>query len=368
MTFRKGAAVTVLVLLVSGSVMPARAADAPDMAIVAKAASAVDQALHWLRTTQKPDGSYGGHLGVTALVVTALAKSPRAYREEDGPFMRDAVASIRRAQRPDGAFAQPGGYEMYTTALSVIALKALGDARHDEALRKAQAWMKQQQTVEAQGYQPGDKFYGGFGYGSSLRPDLSNTQYAIEALRASGLAPNDPVFAKALTFIQRIQNRTESNAEPGALDDGGFAYYPGFSFAPAGGWTSTGSMSYAGIKSFLFLELQPGDPRVQAAIRWATKHYTVDENPGMGATGWYYYVDVFSRAWAMARTGTVILADGSRRDWFLDLATRLLAEQRPEGYWVNARAPRFWEDRPELATAHAVLALTYGIQARTARK
>lgn len=344
--------------IVSG---PARAAD-PD--IVQKSGAAIDRALRWLRTTQKPDGSYGGHLGVTTLAVTAMARSPRAYREEDGPFMRDAVASIRRSQRSDGAFAQPGGYEMYTTALGVIALKALGDRKHDEAVLRAQAWMKTQQTTEENGYRPTDKFYGGFGYGSSLRPDLSNTQYAIEALRASGLAPNDPVFTKALAFVQRIQNRTESNDQQGASDDGGFAYYPGFSFAPGGGWTSTGSMTYAGIKSFLFLDLPPNDPRVQAAITWAAKHYTVDENPGLGASGYYYYVDVFARAWALAKTDAAVVADGTKRDWFADLATRLLAEQRPEGYWINTRSPRFWEDRPELATSHAVLALSYGIEAR----
>lgn len=342
------------------------AAGQADPQLVEKVGSAIDRGLRWLRSAQKPDGPWGEHLGITALAVTAMAKSHRAYREADGPFMSNSIAYIRRAAKPDGSITYGGGNEMYTTALSVIALKALQDPKHDGIIQNAQKWMKAQQTVEHNGYGPQEKFYGGFGYGSSLRPDLSNTQYAIEALRASGLASNDPVFVKAVKFIQRIQNRTESNDQPGALDDGGFAYYPGFSFA--GGWTSTGSMSYAGIKSFLFVDVDRNDPLVQAAVKWVSKNYTLDENPGMGAQGYYYYVDVFAKVWATLGTDTVVLADGTRRDWFRDLATKLLAEQRPEGYWVNSRSPRFWEDRPELATAHALLALIHGREARAGKK
>lgn len=354
-----------LVVMMATTSVPVAWAET-DAKVVDAAKSAVDRALRWLRSAQKPDGSYGSHLGITALVVAAMARSPRAYREEDGPFMRDAIAYIRKAARPDGSVTLGGGYEMYTTALSVIALKSLGDARHDDIVQKAQAWMKSQQTVEALGYRPEEKFYGGFGYGSTLRPDLSNTQYAIEALRMSGLKADDPVLVNAVKFIQRIQNRTESNDVPGALDDGGFAYYPGHSFA--GGWTSTGSMSYAGIKSLLFADVDRNDPRVRAAMKWALENYTVDENPGLGANGYYYYLDVFAKTWALVRADTVVTASGEKRDWFHDLAAKLLREQHADGYWVNTRSARFWEDRPELATAHAVLALSYGIEARTAKK
>jgi squalene-hopene/tetraprenyl-beta-curcumene cyclase len=339
---------------------PPGAAATLDPRDIAKAQSAVDRGLRWLHSAQKPDGSWAGHLGITALVLSAFARSHRHYREEDGPFIRNAVAYIRGAARPDGSITHGGGNEMYTTALSVLALKALRDPRHDDVIQKAVAWIKGQQTVEALGYRPEDKLYGGFGYGGSLRPDLSNTQYAIEALRTSGVAASDAALTKAVKFIQRVQNRTESNDVPGALDDGGFAYLPGFSFA--GGWTSSGSMTYAGIKSYIWADMDRNDPRVQAALKWISEHYTVDENPGMGAQGYYYYLDVFARTWAILKADTVIIADGTRRNWYQDLVGKLVAEQRPEGYWVNSRSARFWEDRPELATAHAILALIYGLE------
>ena len=333
-----------------------------DPALVARAESAVDKGLRWLRSAQKPDGSWGGNLGVTAMVLTAFARSHRAYREDDGPFMRNAITYIRAAAKPDGSITYGGGNEMYTTALSVLALQALKDPKHDGIIKNAQEWIKVQQTDEDLGYRPEDKLYGGFGYGSSLRPDLSNTQYAIEALRITGLPANDPTLQKAITFITRIQNRTESNDVPGALDDGGFAYYPGFSFA--GGWTSTGSMTYAGVKSFIWADMDKNDPRVQSAIKWLSKNYTLDENPGLGAQGFFYYLDVFARTWAILKADTVTTPDGVKHDWYRDLVTKLAAEQRPEGYWVNSRNGRWWEDRPELATAHALLALIYGLELR----
>lgn len=334
-----------------------------DPALVAKAERAVDNGLRWLRSVQKPDGTWGGHLGITELALAAFAKSHRAYREDDGPFMRNAITKIRNATKPDGSITEGGQNEAtktYTTALGLLALTALNDPKDKELFQRAQKWLKAQQTDEANGYKPEDKLYGGFGYGSSLRPDLSNTQFALEALRASGLPASDPVFAKAAKFISRTQNRTESNDIAGALDDGGFAYYPGFSFE--GGWTSTGSMTYAGIKSYIYADMDKNDPRVQAAMKWIIKNYTVDEHPGRGAKTYYYYIDVFARTWNILKTDVVVTEDGVAHDWFRDLVDKLVAEQRPDGFWVNSRSAESWEDRPELCTAHALLALIYGME------
>lgn len=40
-------------------------------------------------------------------------------------------------------------------------------------------------------------FYGGFGYGHNVRPDFSNTQWALMALDAAGLHLDDPTWKKA---------------------------------------------------------------------------------------------------------------------------------------------------------------------------
>ncbi|MHC4379968.1 MAG: hypothetical protein ACYSU1_02620, partial [Planctomycetota bacterium] len=47
-----------------------------------------DSYLNRIRPAQMADGSYGGNVVVTADVLTGMALSPRAYRVDDGPFIR----------------------------------------------------------------------------------------------------------------------------------------------------------------------------------------------------------------------------------------------------------------------------------------
>src|SRR5437773_7160188 len=51
--------------------------------------------------------------------------------------------------------------------------------------------------------------------------------------------------------------------------------------------SSYGSMSYAGLKSFIYANLKKDDPRVVAAVNWLKRNYSVDENPALGAQGLY---------------------------------------------------------------------------------
>src|SRR5204862_67056 len=76
----------------------------------------------------------------------------------------------------------------------------------------------------------GDPRFGGVGYGAQDRPDLSNTQFFVDALMAAGVAKDDPAVQRALTFVSRCQNLPgESNDLPFAKktsenDKGGFTY------------------------------------------------------------------------------------------------------------------------------------------------
>ena len=55
-------------------------------------------------------------------------------------------------------------------------------------------------------------------------------------------------------------------------------------------------MTYAGLKSMIYAGVKKDDPRVKAAYEWVQKHYTLDENPGMGGNGLYYYYHTFAKA------------------------------------------------------------------------
>src|SRR6185369_17159796 len=127
------------------------------------------------------------------------------------------------------------------------------------------------------------------------RPDLSNVQMALEALSASGLEKGNAAYQRALIFLSRCQNRSESNniaipAGSGTVvsgNDGGSAYAPGDSkagFIDLGNGKkaprSYGSMTYALLKSFIFAGLPKDDERMKACWGWLKKNYTLDVNPG----------------------------------------------------------------------------------------
>ena len=125
-----------------------------------------------------------------------------------------------------------------------------------------------------------------------------------------------------------------------------------------GGLRSYGSMTYAGLKSMIHCGADPDDPRVKAAVQWARMHYTLDDNPGMGDAGLYYYYHLLAKALAAMKVPTIDDAEGHAHDWRQELVTALVTRQQPDGSWVNKNA-RWMEGDPNLVTGYALLALSY---------
>lgn len=121
-----------------------------------------------------------------------------------------------------------------------------------------------------------------------------------------------------------------------------------------------GSMTYAGFKSYIYADLPRDDHRVLAALRWIGEHYTLEENPGLGTDGMYYYYITFARALAAWNQPTIETIDESgavqHRDWSSDLIVRLAQLQQPDGSFKPVD-DRWMEDNPVLITAYSLLAL-----------
>ena len=180
----------------------------------------------------------------------------------------------------------------------------------------------------------------------------------------------------AAEFISKIQNRKESNPLPGVSDHpedvGGFAYNPTSSFAGIREGEdgrpmlrSFGSMTYAGFLSLIYSDVDRDDPRVKSAFRWSAKHWTLEENPGMGRQGLYYYYNVLSKALAVYGAETIEIAEGERINWREEFVRKLVGLQKIDGegrgYWVNEEN-RFWEGDPVLVTSYALIALQVALQ------
>jgi squalene-hopene/tetraprenyl-beta-curcumene cyclase len=347
---------------------PARAADiSPDT----KDVQAVrDKAVAYLRKAQADDGSFSAKSfgpGVTALVVAGLLRNGIGA---DDPMVAKAIGYLEKKVHKDGGIYDKG-LANYTTSVAVMALReANSGGKYDAILKNATKFLKGLQ------YGEGDKDVksGGFGYDKSDskrdRPDASNTAFAVEALLAAGMSKDDPTIKQALKFVSRCQNLPgETNDQPFATktsddDAGGLTYTPidpddSPHKTPAGGLRSLGAMTYGGLKTFLYAGVTKSDPRVTGAIKWIKAHYTLDENPGMKQAGLYYYYHTFAKAMDALGDAVFVDAKGSKHEWKKDLFEALKKRQKDNGSFVNTGDRTFGEADPNIATAFALMALSY---------
>ncbi len=342
-----------------------------------KARRAVAKGLDYLRKTQETDGSWGHYPATTALALSAFLRNGRT--ELGDPAVAKGLQFLTRSAKPNGAiYSDAMGPSLtlpnYNTSLALVTLVEAHNAAYKPVILKAQQYLSKVQFDEDEGINPSNPMYGGIGYGDDpgdeTHPDLSNLQHALEALHASGTPANAPVFKKALIFLQRVQNRKESNDQAWVKEgpnDGGFAYEAqGGSKATendgkVGEHASYGSMTYAGLKSYIYCGVTKSDPRAQAAYNWLRGHYTVTENPGMGTNSLYYYYHTMAKTLDAYGQKIITDKDGNPHDWAQDLSAHLLAEQHPDGSWFNTNA-RHWENQPGLVTSYTLIALSYCIK------
>jgi squalene-hopene/tetraprenyl-beta-curcumene cyclase len=332
----------------------------------------------WLKTQQKADGHWDddGLPAFTALALTAASRDPNLDRKAPLPEHLDKGFSWLLAQQKEDGGIYNRGLTVYNTATAVTAMVSSEQAKFEPAIVKARKHLIDQQWDVDKKKETDNPNDGGIGYGSKNdRSDMSNTYLAIEALALSKKVIEDGKHGDqpdldwdaAVSFLSRCQNLEATNDREWASDDaknkGGFIYGPNETKAgeeklPDGrtALRSYGSISYAGLLSFVYAKVSADDPRVVAVNEWLGKNYTVEENPGMGAQGLYYYYQTMSKALTAANVDNLKLADGKEADWRQELGNKILASQREDGSWVNDNG-RWMESNPVLVTAYTVLSL-----------
>jgi squalene-hopene/tetraprenyl-beta-curcumene cyclase len=356
----------------------AQAKAADNLSLKLEIGRALDKGVTWLNGEQNASSGNWGEPEYPALTGLAL-RATLGHPESTlvGKFAKNQKAGfdfiMSKVQSDGGIYGK--GLASYNTSICMMALLQTKDAKYEETIRKARKFLINQQADFDKKGELDNTFDGGVGYGSRwAHSDLSNTHLAMEALfyakhslKSKEGDELDLDWDAAIAFVQKCQNLPKTNKEKWVSkhedDRGGFVYFPGSSMAGeresangAKALRSYGSMSYAGLLSFIYAEMKEDDPRLVAALDWLKAHYTVGENPGMGQQGLYYYYHTMSKALTLSGIEEIKDASGKKRDWRKELALELLNQQNPKGFWLNENG-RWWERDPVLVTSYALLAL-----------
>ncbi len=321
--------------------------------------AAIEKGAKFLLSRQEADGHFsdGQMPALTALPVWALM----GWKDTPPEAVAKAVEYVLSTQREDGGFycPKPGrggsGLGNYNTSVCLSAL-------FESKIAPAEALLKARTYIASSQLTGDDTMAGGFGYDKVSRrryADLSNTSYAMDAMRRTESleegrrtgARADLDWDRALAFVDNLI-KTEGP------DAGGAAYNER---TPQGGSTTNsqgrvmlrayGSMTYAAVLSMCHAKLDRSDPRVKQSLEYCEKNWSVDENPGMGNQGLYYFYDVMARALSASGVENV-----GGHDWKAELSAKLISLQKPDGSWSNSNN-RFWEADPVLCTSFALLVL-----------
>lgn len=389
----------VLVVLIAAVLSPRSLFAAPDDARVKKAQEAIAKGIAALRKSQAEDGSWSPKAGpaITALAARVMLQDPLTKR--DDPQLRKAIAYVLSKSHPDGSV-HDGKVENYSTALALSMMASLNDEPGmKERIKKAEDFLRDKQwsnQTDPQGKQVDEShpYYGGAGYGGSNgRPDMSNTNMLLDAFYDAGVDCKDPVFQRAVAFVNKCQASDTNKAAYRAKlsNDGGMIYatslnkdkigepetkagediFDGPNGQKVSKLRSYGSVSYAGLKTYIYAQIDRKDQRVIEVWRYITMNYNVDVNPGFmddpstpgdeRKSSYYYYMLTMSRALKAWGEDEITLADGSKRRWANDVIDKLASLQRPDGTWVN-EVDKWYEGDPNLVTCYAIIALQHAMK------
>ena len=355
-------------------IITARAqAEGGNISLLHEVERAIERGADWLVKSQNAQGNWSttDQPAVTSLALVAL-KGKKSDAEESAAVKKGYEFLLKNIHE-DGSVHGGKGLVNYNTSIGLLALVAAQNDNYRPQILAARKYLVGTQIDQGEKGKLDTPFDGGVGYGSKYEhSDMGNTLQALEALYYSKQFAGDSAnkddldWKAAIHFLQNCQNLPTYNKQDWASDDsqnkGGFIYYPGNSMAGptnlANGRValrSYGSISYAGLLSFIYAQLDKSDPRAQAVYEWLRKNYTLEENPGMGPQGLFYYFHTMAKALSAYGINEIPTKNGPVK-WREKLALRLMNLQNRDGSWANDNA-RWWEKDPALVTAYGMLTL-----------
>jgi squalene-hopene/tetraprenyl-beta-curcumene cyclase len=326
---------------------------------------------------QNEDGSWGKYKtpAIAALAVVALHECPADDETARDEAVEKAMTYVLKWVQDDGSVQNAGrkfiffknwNYPTYNTALSLLAMAKVNKPEYKPIMMAARDFLKSMQIDDVSSIN-----HGGFGYAAGKDPNMSTTSWAAEALKKTDYLDSDgntkseeaikstkrmwEDLDKFLAKSQMLRNVPHENGlRTDQIYDGGFGYEPA-EVAPA--IVSTSAMTYAGLKSMVYADLDKSDARVKGAMHFVSNNYTFKESPGAGMKGYYYYLQTMTKALNAYGLDTIALADGSKKKWRDDAISQIAKQQYPDGSWVNTKNGRYLESLPALVTAYSMISL-----------
>ncbi len=304
---------------------------------------AIDRAVGYLKQQQRNDGSWREWVnqpgGVTGLCTLALLN---AGVEPDDPHIQRALAYLRKL-RPKAT---------YSAALQTMVFCKAGYSTDKGLIARNVKWFESTQV------QQGPR-KGAWSYGHTRSSgDNSNAQFALLALhedQRAGVEVSSQTWRGAKRYWQDCQNV-----------DGSWGYYKG-----VGG---TGSMTCAGIASLIITAdkvresdaetvgnriqcCRRGavkDDRLDRALQWLGRNFSVTRNPGGPGQGWLlYYLYGVERVGRLTARRFI-----GKHDWYRIGSEYLVSKQdNLSGFFKGAGHA---ENNPVIGTSLALLFLSKG--------
>ena len=304
-----------------------------------------------------------------AIAALAAGLSAVAWVRASLPPTAPAAPTGRR-ETPAAAIGERPKPDARSLSIGLMALATFGktvdEGRGLRSLAATAGFLRDWQWNEGRGCPPSHRHYGGTGRWPESAPDLIHTAMLLQAMRATGVAANDPYIRRASLFVARCQ----LIGEPRAPADGDRADLGGFSTGPivdAAGTPAkarlgrpTGASTCLGLTGLLAAGIAPDDRRIRAALGWLEGHYSLDAHPGMtrAREGLYGYYYEFARAMTALGCDRIRDPRGVVHDWRAELGLKLAEQQNPDGSWTNpdeSREPA--ECSPSTITSLALLTL-----------
>jgi Domain of unknown function (DUF4159)/Prenyltransferase and squalene oxidase repeat len=303
---------------------------------------AIDRTVEYLIGTQLPDGGWKEPFefyerGVSSLVTLALLN---AGEDPQSPHMSRALSYITSKALD----------KTYTVSLQTMAMCTANPDLYARQIERNVLWLMDRQVND-----------GGWDYGDGQnRSDPSNSQFALlalhEAQRVNARMPEDKrkkSFDRARSYWYRLQNA-----------DGSYNYDA----------TPLGSMTCAGIGSLIIVGSQSdqlgasaankiqccgqsdeNQQRLERAITWMGRNFSVDRNPGLSAGFYFYYMYGLERAGRLSGRRFFVDHQGQNRDWYREGCRMIIRQQIANGSFLGPDSHSSYSD-----TAFALLFLAKG--------